>query len=524
MSVGEAEAAGAIPRVGSGGVFARRPRGIALRLLTAIVLVSSAVTLISTAVQLYLDYLRDVHLIEGRIDQIERSYLDSLGGSLWNVDAAQIRLQLEGLQRLPDMQALEVREDTPGLQAPLIVGVGERGQRAVISRTYPLIHADRGVSRRIGTLYVEATLVGVYRRMADKTIVILATQGVKTFVVSLFILYIVHRLVTRHLVAIARFVGGFDIRRPAPPLVLHRRPCEPDEFDRMVGSFNAMYASLVHAYQELSDTNRALEVDIVARREAEAEVNRLNAVLEQRVRHRTAELEAANAELGSFSYSVSHDLRAPLRRIEGFSRLLIEEYAERLDERGIHLLDRIRAGATDLAEMIDSFLRLSRATRAGMTVEPVDLSALAVDQATSCAEKEPDRRVEVDIEPGLTVSGDRRLLASALQNLFENAWKYTRHTAEARVAFGSTSRGGQTVYFVRDNGAGFSMEYVERLFTPFVRLHRAEEFEGIGIGLATVQRIVARHGGHVWAEGEPGKGATFTFSLWEGSSKDAQQQ
>ncbi|MGE5505036.1 MAG: sensor histidine kinase [Actinomycetota bacterium] len=522
MTVAETDRAFAVPR---GRGIGRRPHGIALRLLTAIVLVSSAVALLSTAVQLYLDYLRDIHQIEGRIDQIERSYLDSLGSSLWNVDVAQIRLQLEGLQRLPDMQALEVREEAPNLQSPLVVAVGERGQRAVMARTYPLVHLDRGVARRIGSLYVEATLAGVYDRLTDKIIVILATQGVKTFVVSLFILYIVHRLVTRHLFAIARYVGDYDIRRPSAALALHRRPPgRPDELDQVVTSFNGLRVSLEKAYEDLRSTNRALELDIVARREAEAEVTRLNAQLEQRVRQRTAELEAANAELGSFSYSVSHDLRAPLRRIEGFSRILIEEYSDRLDQRGIHLLDRMRAGANDLADMIDSFLRLSRSTRGELNVEPVDLSALAAEQVVQCADKEPDRRVAVEIEPGLLVNGDRRLLASALQNLMENAWKYTRRTEHPKVWFGTIERDGRTFYCVQDNGAGFAGEYAERLFTPFVRLHKSEDFEGIGIGLATVQRIVARHGGRVWAEGEPDKGASIGFSLWEGEGDEQQRQ
>ncbi len=500
---------------GTGG-FRPFSRGIGLRLLTLIILFSSLVTLLSTLSQLYIDYHRDVSDIERRLEEIERTNLDSLASSLWHVDTDQLRVQLDGLLRLPDVEMLEVRETVGSVANPLVVTVGGSHGTSVIERTYPIIYDDRGTPRPIGMLHVSATLEGVYRRLLERGVVILVTQGVKTFLVSLFILYIVHRLVTRHLVAIAEFLGEFTLHAGEALVLRRRRPPARDELDQMVDAFNDMRGNLARAYHDLREANRALVRDNEARRRAEEEVTRLNAVLEQRVRQRTAELEAANAELSSFAYSVSHDLRAPLRRIEGFGQMLQEGYVEIIDDKGRHYIERIRAGTREMAEMIDSFLKLSRSTRGELTVEPLDLSAMAADAVAKLREKDPDRSVGATIAPAVTVEGDRKLMAVVLSNLLENAWKYTRRADAAAIAFGVESRAGRPVYFVRDNGAGFDMAFVDRLFIPFHRLHKAEDFEGIGIGLATVQRIIARHGGRVWAEGEPGQGATFYFTCWEG--------
>ncbi|HSV28466.1 MAG TPA: ATP-binding protein [Candidatus Omnitrophota bacterium] len=498
-------------------------RGIGLRLLLLIVLFSSMVTLASTILQLYVDYRRDVDAIEERLSEIERTHLDTIAASLWHVDAEQLQVQLDGLIRLPDMQLVQVRETVANVTQPLVVTAGEPDLHPGIHRSYRVVYDDRGARREIGVLDIDASLEGVYRRLIDTAVLILITQGIKTFLVSLFILYIVHRLVTRHLMAIAGFLDRFHIGT-AGKLALHRvPPAVPDELDCMVTAFNGMRTNLDRAYDELRAVNVALERDIIARRLAEEEVSRLNAVLEQRVRQRTAELEAANAELAAFSYSVSHDLRAPLRRIEGFGQMLVDFYTDAIDDRGRHYLERIRAGTHEMADMIDSFLKLSRATRGELAVEPLDLSALAAEAFDRLREKDPSRQVTVDIQPGITVDGDRKLMAVALTNLVENAWKYTRNTAEAEIRFGTEkAEDGSTVYVLRDNGAGFDMAFADRLFIPFHRLHKPEEFEGTGIGLATVQRIVARHGGRVWAEGVIGQGAVFRFTCWEGRSVDGQ--
>ena len=246
---------------------------------------------------------------------------------------------------------------------------------------------------------------------------------------------------------------------------------------------------------------------------AEDEVRRLNAELEKRVQERTAELTAANRELESFAYSISHDLRAPLRGIDGFSKLLTDEYRERLDEQGIDYLDRVRRAAQRMGTLIDDILELSRVTRQEMRRVRVDLSQIAAEVIDERARAEPAHRVAVSIAPDCTAHGDPQLLRVLMQNLLENAWKYSAKQPAPAIEFGRETIDGEPVFFVRDNGVGFDMKYADRLFSPFQRLHKPEEFEGTGIGLATVARIVRRHGGRVWAEAETGKGAIFRFTL-----------
>jgi PAS domain S-box-containing protein len=224
-------------------------------------------------------------------------------------------------------------------------------------------------------------------------------------------------------------------------------------------------------------------------------------------------LEAANAELKSFSYSVSHDLRAPLRAIDGFSQALVEDYADQLDEQGQAYLQRIRTASQRLGQLIDDMLKLARVTRSELHRSEVDLSAQAQAVATELQKARPRRDVELIIAPGLTAQADANLLRIVLENLLGNAWKFTSKQPRARIELGMTYHNGATAYFIRDNGAGFDMAYAGKLFGAFQRLHTATEFEGTGIGLATVQRIIHRHGGRVWAEGVPGQGATFYFTI-----------
>lgn len=234
---------------------------------------------------------------------------------------------------------------------------------------------------------------------------------------------------------------------------------------------------------------------------------------EQGANLRIEDLEAANRELDAFSYSVSHDLRAPLRRIEDFSQLLLDEYADHLDHQGRHYVKRIHAGANRMNALIRDLLSLSRVARDQLLVASVDLTSVAREIAAELCGSDRSRQVEFAIADGLVVEGDPHLLRVALQNLLDNAWKYSSKKPTARIEVGAFAVDGEVVYYVRDDGAGFDMSYVDKLFAPFRRLHSESEFEGTGIGLATVQRIVHRHHGRVWAEAAPDKGATFFFTL-----------
>ena len=224
-------------------------------------------------------------------------------------------------------------------------------------------------------------------------------------------------------------------------------------------------------------------------------------------------LEAANKELEAFSYSVSHDLRAPLRGLDGFSQILLEDYADKLDDQGKDYLRRLRGASQRMAQLIDDLLKLSHVTRAELSLEEMDLGALAQEVAEGLRGQDPERSVRFDIAPGLTARADPRLLRVALENLLGNAWKFTGRRAEAHIEFGAAEQDGKPAYFVRDNGAGFDPAYAGKLFGAFQRLHDAHEFPGTGIGLATVQRVVHKHGGRIWAEGAVDRGATFYFTL-----------
>lgn len=253
--------------------------------------------------------------------------------------------------------------------------------------------------------------------------------------------------------------------------------------------------------------------DTTDRIKAENEVRELNQTLEQRVARRTRDLEEANKDLESFAYSVSHDLRAPLRAIEGFSSLLSEESAGKLGENSLHYVDRINKNVKKMSLLIDDLLRLSRISRQAMKNSTVDLSSLAGEIVEDLKSQQPDRKVDVFIQDGLSALCDRALIQQVLFNLLSNAWKFTASAVEPAIRFDVSEAGPEKIFSIADNGIGFDMAYADKLFGPFQRLHTEKEYAGSGIGLSIVRRIIARHGGRIWTHAEPDKGATFYFTL-----------
>ncbi len=246
---------------------------------------------------------------------------------------------------------------------------------------------------------------------------------------------------------------------------------------------------------------------------SENEVRQSNLELELRVGRRTRQLEAANRELEAFVHAVSHDLRAPLRSMAGFSHALLEHAPEALDEKARHYLKRIQGASQRMSELIDDLLGLSRISQSQMQPRMVDLTLLVAELGAVMRERYPGRQVTLAIEPGMVAHGDLRLLRIVMDNLLDNAWKYTAPVAHAKIEVGSDLKDGEQRFFVRDNGVGFNMAYADKLFGPFQRMHTESQFAGTGIGLVTVQRILARHSGRIWAHAEVDKGATFTFTL-----------
>jgi signal transduction histidine kinase len=360
----------------------------------------------------------------------------------------------------------------------------------------------------LGTVYQRSDYE-LHGRLLDYVLI-----GLAVIVVSMGVAYLLsaqlQRIVTRPVLAIAAIardvVAHGDYSRRAEKL-------SDDEVGLLVDGFNSMLTEIERRTAALQVSNAALADQIAERTRVEQQVLQLNAELEDRVRDRTAQLEAANQELEAFSYSVSHDLRAPLRAIDGFSQALVEDFPNDVPEEAQRYLTRIRAATARMGQLIEDLLNLSRLSRGTLQRSEVDVSELARQVLAELRQREPDRQVEAYVWDGLHVEADPQLLRVVFDNLIGNAWKFTARAEHPRIEVGAMRDGERRVFFVRDNGAGFDMRFADKLFAPFQRLHGAHEFGGTGIGLATVQRVVHRHGGRIWADAHVGKGAAFYFTL-----------
>ncbi|MDX1451565.1 MAG: ATP-binding protein [Oleiphilaceae bacterium] len=361
---------------------------------------------------------------------------------------------------------------------------GQSFSRAYFHVSEPIMVADEAQ----GQVYIRASTRQLDQEIHASLLSAATLSSLAVLGALVFARY-VQRFISDPLIELQRIARKVTIEHDFSPRAQKKHD---DEIGELVEAFNTMLETIA-------------EQNVVIAEHTEN--------LEKKVEERTAELEMANHELEAFSYSVSHDLKAPLRKIDGFSRALEEDYAQHLDEDGLNYLARLRSNSQKMSQLITSLLQLSRVTRKEIDKQRFSLSEAAHQILESLKESEPQREVTVKVSPGLIAEGDPKLVEILLDNLIGNAWKYSRNQASTYIEVGMIAGKHPPVYYVRDNGCGFDMSYADRLFKPFTRLHSTEQFEGTGIGLATTGRIVARHRGRIWAESQPEQGSTFFFTL-----------
>jgi signal transduction histidine kinase len=473
----------------------RGRNGLASRLLLLILGFSSLVTLISTALQLYFDYRQDMVLIESRLDEIERGNLDSIAVSLWNVDIDHLRLQLEGLLRLPDMLALEIRESASGLQTPISLKVGNPTGGAVITRNMPLKREDDQGTRQLGTLVATASLDGVLARLMDRVAVILLSQFVKTVIVSTFIFYIVHMVVTRHITAIAGQFRTMGTDAATPALHLARRQ-RNDELDDLVDAFNGLNGSLRDSYAEVSRTNASL----AAARALAAD--------------RTVKLEEANKELRRLAMVTAHHLQEPLRPMTICAQR-IERRTSGGDAELAEWCASITEGTTHLGALLRDFQRYVAALTEEPRLGACDMGKVAararskILEAAEPAHHHLPQRIEIAALPCLTA--DERLMSQVLEELLGNALRHARPDAPAHVTVAATRRGADWEFTVADNGPGFDSSMVDRVLEVF-EITRDRAPDHTGLGLPMCKAILRAHGGRIAVEASP-LGGLVRFTL-----------
>ena len=465
---------------------------LGLRLLARVFLFSSAITLLLTSLQLYLEYRRDVGTIDRRISEIENSYRRSLGEGLWNLDSRQLELQVDGILHMPDILFVEVREATDRADA-VVVTAGSHQANADVRREFPIFHTFRGTEQQLGVLSIEATLDDIYRHLFDTAIVIFASQGVRTFAVSFFILFIVHWLITRHLAAIAKALSRYGLRGSPPPLRLHRRPPrQPDELDQLVGAFNGMYASLQTASNELRDSEQQL-----------AHANRV-------------------ATMGQLTASIGHEVKQPIAAMvanaQAALRFLDVEPPDREEVRQA-LMSIVQEGhrGGDVIDRIRGLFKKGPARKERLQINGLIGEVIAMVRGEAMKN---GVSVQTDLAEGLPlIPGDRVQIQQVLLNLTINAVEAMTVSEEAReLLIGSRkSEKGGVLVAVRDSGPGLGQADLERVFASFYTTKPG----GMGLGLAICRSIIEAHGGRIWASTHAPRGAMFEFTLPAGPDETA---
>ncbi len=493
---------------------------IRLKILAAI-LVTTAIALVVAGTAMLILSLRDYREAAVRDIQTQMVLLGRVSAPALQFDDPLAAAENLGLLDIrPNVQAAALY-DARGHLFASYVRHGHSGDLPrfpgnedvwVESGTMAAFHRIVGEDQILGTLYARTSYQLRDRLIEGLGVVTLIV--LMALVVAVFVSGWLQSFLTGPMLSIAATAREVVTRRDYS---LRATKMSNDEVGTMVDAFNAMLAEIEARAGELERSNLGLQNEIAERRRIEREVWRLNLELDSRVKERTLQLESANAELESFAYSVSHDLRAPLRSIDGYSQALTEDLGERLPADAVRYLDKIRSSTQRMGQLIEDLLNLSRLSRTDLHPTTLDLSEMARQVIDVLRQRAPEREVNVTIWENMKAVGDPRLVRIALENLLDNAWKFTQGAERPTIEVGSMQEEGRSVYFVRDNGVGFDMAYSNKLFGVFQRLHGQNEFPGTGIGLATVHRIVQRHGGHIWVNAAPGKGAVFFFTLSDGA-------
>ena len=492
-------------------------RGIGPRLILYITLFSSVVTLLGTAVQLYFEYQRDMASIKSNLRQIEVSYVKSISEGVWSFNDRILKTQLEGILDLPDIVYIEISNG----EKPIMTA-GKLTASKSVEHIFPLKYQHRDTVQQLGTLRVVVGLNGVYQRLQQRVIVILLTQGVKTFLVSMFIFYLFYMLVGRHLTTMAGYVRSLKPDALSDVLIIPRtgRHNEEDELGIVIRAINDMRASLQQAFNKQNQTEQKLstayaELEMrVAERTSELFI--VNAALKTEIaEHTQAEeaLQEKNTELDRFAYTVSHDLKSPLITIQAYAGMIKKDLKTGKYERAQDDMQRIEGAADKMTSLLNDLLKLSRAGR--MMGEPslIDMNRLVSDVLAQLTGVVTQSLVEIVVQPDLpAVHGDPKRIAEVVQNLIENAIKYRSDLTVPRIEIGTRQDGWECVFFVKDNGKGIDPRHFEKVFGLFNKLDA--ESAGTGVGLALVKRIIEVHGGQVWVESEgEGKGSRFCFTV-----------